>query len=103
MITPPRGDFFAAWHCTFIPEWEKATKNPISLQAEDKAIQNLLMLKIIHIVPKDTKGSRSSVFTVPMMDQYREYWNRFIFNFKVNSSLLTHGLRENVLFYLPDM
>ena len=33
MITPPQGDFVAAGLCNYIPEWEKVTKDPISLQA----------------------------------------------------------------------
>ena len=54
----------AAGLCKYILEWEKVTKNPISLQAKDKAIQNLLQLKTIQVVPKDTKGFQSSVFAV---------------------------------------
>ena len=84
--------------CKFVPEWEEGTKNPISLQAMDNAIQNLLQLKTIHVVLKDTIGSRSSVFTVPMLDRYREYGRRFIFNIKVNSCLVTQGLMKTILF-----
>ena len=64
----------------------------------DNAIQNLLQLKTIHVVLKDTMGSRSSVFTVPMLDRYREYGRRFIFNIKVNSCLVNQGLRKTILF-----
>ena len=63
--------------------------SPISLQAKDKAIQDLLQLKTIQVVPKDTKGSRSTVFTVPMLDHYQEYGKRFIFDIKVSISLVT--------------
>ena len=69
----------------------------------DKAFQDLLQLKAIQVVHKDTKVFLSSAFTVPKLERGREYGKRFILNLKVNSSLVTQGLRKTVLFLtLPE-
>ena len=54
----------------------------------DKAIQDLLQLEAIQVVPSDTKVLLSSVFTVPKLERGREY-GRVILNLKVKSSLVS--------------
>ena len=116
MIIPPQGNFRAAGLKDHIKQWQEVTKDHISLQAISgvkiplksvpplrhatkeeldrrrtdpvvaEAINELLQLGAIKVVPKDTKVFLSNVFTVAKTERGKEYGRRFILNLKVSSS-----------------
>ena len=114
VILPPQGAFVAGGLPDFQHNWEAITEDPVALDAVtgftipfvttppcrlptqqeltaadsdpvvDESIKEILELKAAVIVPPDTPGFYSRVFTVPKMERGVEYGKRFIINLKVS-------------------
>ena len=92
VIVPPQGEFVSAGLCRHITEWERVTKDTISLQAirGTKKTTEVYTSSPLHdssragheegdpgpaaaqghtVVPRDTEVFLSSVFTVPKLER----------------------------------
>ena len=117
VILPPQRTFVAGGLPDFQDNWEAITEDPVTLDAVtgftipfattppcrlptqeeltavdsdpvvDESIKEILDLKAAVIVPPDTPGFYSRVFTVPKMERGVEYGKRFIINLKVSLNL----------------
>ena len=121
VILPSQGTFVAGSLPDFQHNWQAISKDPVTLDAVtgftipfatvppcrlptheeltaadsdpvvDESIKEILDLKAATIVPPDTPGFYSRVFTVPKMERGVEYGKRFIINLKVSSLILFTG------------
>ena len=121
VVLPPEQVFSAASLPRFKETWESITTDPVTLDAVsgltipfrnlppcrlptreellsldedpvvDASIAELLALKAAAVVPTNTEGFYSRVFTVPKMERGVEYARRFIINLKVSFILVISG------------
>ena len=114
VILPPQQDFTSGVLPNFIDNWKAITTDPVTLDAVsgltipfkylppcrlptqeelssadtdpvvDTSVAELLALKAAVVVPNNTTGFYSRVFTVPKMERGVEYGKRFIINLKVS-------------------
>ena len=114
VILPPQQDFTSGVLPNFIDNWKAITTDPVTLDAVsgltipfkylppcrlptqeelssadtdpvvDTSVAELLTLKAAVVVPNNTMGFYSRVFTVPKMERGVEYGKRFIINLKVS-------------------
>ena len=121
VVLPPEQVFSAASLPRFKETWESITTDPVTLDAVsgltipfrnlppcrlptreellsldedpvvDASIAELLALKAAAVVPTNTEGFYSRVFTVPKMERGVEYARRFIISLKVSFILIIPG------------
>jgi len=114
VVLPPEEPFSAGSLPRFRDKWESITTDPVTLDAVsgltipfkdlppcrlptreellnvdedpvvDASIAELLALKAAAVVPSNSEGFFSRVFTVPKMERGVEYARRFIINLKVS-------------------
>ena len=114
VILPPQEVFVAGCLPAFQHKWKEITEDPVTLDAVtgftipfaplppcrlptheeltaadsdvvvDESIKEILDLKAAIVVPPDSSGFYSRVFTVPKMERGVEYGKRFIINLKVS-------------------
>ena len=114
LILPPQRTFVSGCLKDFLPQWKMISEDPVTLDAVtgitipfeelpprrvpsqqelmsqdedpvvDESIRELLDLKAAVIVPRDSPGFFSSVFTVPKLERGVEYARRFIIILKVS-------------------
>ena len=114
VILPPQENFVAGCLPAFQHKWKEITEDPLTLDAVtgftisfaplppcrlptheeltaadsdvvvDESIKEILELKAAIVVPPDSPGFYSRVFTVPKMERGVEYGKRFIINLKVS-------------------
>jgi hypothetical protein len=114
VILPSQGTFVAGSLPDFQDNWEAISRDPVTLDAVtgftipfatlppcrlptheeltaadndvvvDESIKEILELKAAIVVPPDSPGFYSRVFTVPKMERGVEYGKRFIINLKVS-------------------
>ena len=70
-----------------LPTWEELNREDVD-PVVDESIAEILALKAAVIVPPDSPGFYSRVFTVPKLERGVEYGRRFIINLKVSFSAI---------------
>lgn len=134
VILPPQETFVAGCLPAFQQKWNEITEDPVTLDAVvgftipfdplppcrlptheeltaadsdvvvDESIKEILELKAAIVVPPDSPGFYSRVFTVPKMERGVEYGKRFIINLKVSCFyILDNDFKVPVVFNRTDL
>ena len=125
IVLPDQKIFAAGCLHKFLSQWESITEDPVTLDAVtgftipfselppcrvptqqeltsldndpvvDQSIEEILKLKAAVIVPSNSPGFYSRVFTVPKLQRGVEYGKRFIINLKVSFISFIFCLRHD--------